>query len=343
MQQGNLIDDSAAELSGVGRGPACVLAPADDADTVDWLYSNVRGLRQAAGELSILANTHRPHFIGLSETHTKADPMKALLPKGYKVAARLDRSMRGGGVVVAAQDHLLVDVVDMKAYFKLKVAEMCGIKFGGRTYIVCYTQSSKAAIHLFEAMQSYEADHMDEDIVWMGDFNAHNPYWITSKTKLDEAGQLAQEFSEMYGYSQIVHFPTREGNTLDLIYTKIDSIAKPIIKIGTSDHSSIGIKFAAVRSVPVAPERQPILRWDLAPWNHIKGAVKRELTHWDPRTFSTVDAAVASLDGILEEIIVKYVKKTIPRSTQSHPWWDCACEKALKAKPRAWDGPTPES
>ena len=55
MQQGNLIDDSAAELSG-GRGPACVSAPAGDADTVDWLYSNVRGLRQAAGELSIVTD-----------------------------------------------------------------------------------------------------------------------------------------------------------------------------------------------------------------------------------------------------------------------------------------------
>ena len=58
MQQGNLIDNIAAELSGVGRGPACVSAPADDADTVDWLYSNVRGLRQAAGELSI-CNSYR--------------------------------------------------------------------------------------------------------------------------------------------------------------------------------------------------------------------------------------------------------------------------------------------
>ena len=44
-------------------------------------------------------------------------------------------------------------------------------------------------------------------------------------------------------------------------------------------------------------------------------AVKRELTHWDPRTFSTVGAAVASLDGILEKIIVKYVKKTMPQTT----------------------------
>ena len=51
---------------------------------------------------------------------------------------------------------------------------------------------------------------------------------------------------------------------------------------------------------------------------------------------------MASLDGILEKIIVKYVKKTMPRSTPSHPWWNLQCEKAFKAKQRAWEGPTPE-
>ena len=159
---------------------------------------------------------------------------------------------------------------------------------------------------------------------------------------MDKEGQVAQEFSEMYGYSQIVDFPTRDGNTLDLVYTKVDSSATHIMKIGTSDHCSIKLKFTAVDSVPKAPERQPILRWDPAPWNHIKGAIKRELTHWDPRTFSSVDAAEANVDGILEKIIVKYVKKTIPRSTPSHPWWNIQCEKAFKAKQRAWEGPTPE-
>ena len=37
--------------------------------------------------------------------HTKADPLPALLPRGYKAAARLDRTRHGGGVVIAAQSH----------------------------------------------------------------------------------------------------------------------------------------------------------------------------------------------------------------------------------------------
>ena len=135
---------------------------ASGAETVDWLYANVRGLRQAAGELSVIANQHRPHFIGLTETHTKADPLPALLPKGCRAVARLDRTRHGGGVVIAAQQHLLVDVINLKAYTRLECAEMVGIKYGGRTYIVCYTQSSASAMHLFDAMQSYETGRPED-------------------------------------------------------------------------------------------------------------------------------------------------------------------------------------
>ena len=70
-------------------------------------------------------------------------------------------------------------------------------------------------------------------------------------------------------------------------------------------------------------------------WSHIKGEVKRETAQWDPRNHSTVDAAVTSLDGILEKIIVRHVVKTMPRSTPSHPWWDKACDRAYAAKQKA--------
>ena len=321
--------------SDAGCGGVRVSGVAEGAETVDWLYANVRGLRQAAGELSILADTHRPHFIGLTETHTKADPLPALLPRGYSAVGRLDRTRHGGGVVIAAQSHLLVDSVNLKDYSRLECAEMVGIKYGGRTYICCYTQSAKAAIHLFDVMQSYEADHPEDVIVWMGDFNASNPSYFTTTKKMDYAGVRAQEFGEMYGYSQVVGFPTRKANTLDLIYSKVDCTITPSMKIGTSDHISIYAKFTAVDEVPTAPKRQPILRWDLAPWSHIKGEVKRETDQWDPREFSTVDAAVTSLDSILEKIIVKHVQKTMPRSNPSHPWWNAACDRSYEAKQKA--------
>ena len=118
------------------------------------------------------------------------------------------------------------------------------------------------------------------------------------------------------------------------------------MKIGTSDHSSIKLKFTAVDSVPNSKGSRASAGITLGPgtMESYEGCIQKRNNRLGPSylSFSSVDAAVASLDGILEKIIVKYVKKTIPRSTPSHPWWNRQCEKAFKAKQRAWEGPTLE-
>ena len=114
---------------------------------------------------------------------------------------------------------MLVDSVNLEYYSRLECVEMVGKKCADRAYICCYTQSTKPAIHLFNAMHSYEADHHEDVIVWMGDFNASNPSYFTTTKKMGYAGVRAQGLVEMYGYSQVVGFPTRKANTLDLIYS----------------------------------------------------------------------------------------------------------------------------
>jgi hypothetical protein len=66
------------------------------------LLANVRGLRQAAGELSKLANEFKPHLIGIVETHLQGDSLNGLLPRGYRCAHRLDRTKHGGGLMWAS-------------------------------------------------------------------------------------------------------------------------------------------------------------------------------------------------------------------------------------------------
>ena len=75
----------------------------------------------------------------VSLRHTKADPLQALSPKGYRAVAGLEGTRHGGGVVIAARQHLLVDEVNMRAYTRLECAEMAAIEYGGRTYICYYT------------------------------------------------------------------------------------------------------------------------------------------------------------------------------------------------------------
>ena len=70
-----------------------------DADAVEWIYGNARGLRQGSGDFCQAIHTQRPTFFAACETHLDGDPIEPLIPSGYKVLCRLDRNKHGGGLI----------------------------------------------------------------------------------------------------------------------------------------------------------------------------------------------------------------------------------------------------
>ena len=69
-------------------------------------------MRQAAGELRAMVLLHEPAIVVFTESHLDGDSVEAeMLPAGYKVVARFDRTKHGGGVIILAQDQPLLDAV----------------------------------------------------------------------------------------------------------------------------------------------------------------------------------------------------------------------------------------
>ena len=79
------------------------------------LYSNVRGLHQARGELCKTCSELRPSIVCLTETHLLADATDSFCPLGYVVAVRRDISKHGGGVLILAQEAILFEEIDTSA------------------------------------------------------------------------------------------------------------------------------------------------------------------------------------------------------------------------------------
>ena len=132
---------------------------ADARHSVQWLLSNVRGLRQACGELRAYIAAHRPTFFALTETHLDGDGVKPLLQGGYKTVARLDRSRHGGGLYTAAKTHVLVDKLDLTNYCTIREEEMVGIRSDVLDYLLCYTPKSSLVAKLLLAVQRYIMDN----------------------------------------------------------------------------------------------------------------------------------------------------------------------------------------
>ena len=76
------------------------------------LYCNVRGLRQACGELCKTCSELRPSIVCLTKKHLFADATDSFCPLGYVVAARHDRSKHGGGVLILAQEAISFEEID---------------------------------------------------------------------------------------------------------------------------------------------------------------------------------------------------------------------------------------
>jgi len=296
------------------------------------LLANVRGLRQAAAELSKLANEFKPHLIGIVETHLQGDSLCGLLPHGYRCVNRLDRTKHGGGLLWLAKSHLLIDKIDMKVYNTVDVAEFIGIEVQDETVQLCYTPKSSLAPKLIEQCEQYMLNNGCKSVSFFGDFNVHNPEWICSVGDKDIGGEMAEDMCESFGLNQLIDFPTRGPNTLDLAMTPHAGVAVSCPGAGSSDHISILINMELKKELPEVPDQEPTYLWQYAPWEHIAGAIKRDLKGWDANSLPLVDDAIEDLDSKLQKIIDKYVKLSKPKKPGPIIWWDNSCQTAYNKK-----------
>ena len=299
----------------------------------DWFLSNCRGLRQAVGELRAYLAAHKPAFFALDETHLMGDSTQHLLPSTYKMVARLDRTKHGGGLYIGAKSHLLVNQLDLASYNTVKEAEIVGVRYDDVDYLLCYTHKSSTAVKLLLAVQRYMLDNPGRKVVLLGDFNLHNQDWIKSATT-DSAGVEAQEMCDTFGLNQLVDFATRGDNTLDLVMSSIPGVASPAPSMGSSDHKSVWVSFQAGTQPPSTPESSLVHDWSSAPWDHIRGYLRRVLLKWDPRCCESVTTAEESLRGFMQAAIDKYMKVKRMTPKLPAPWWNYTCDKKLRHKCR---------
>jgi hypothetical protein len=303
-------------------------------DEVKVIYANIRGLRQGAAQLRHRVATFDPMFVVLTETHLDGDSLDAeMLPPGYRVFARKDRTKHGGGVLILGLEMLLVNDLKLDKYHAPCVSEIVGVEYQDFYIFGAYTQSHLTAPMLFDSLcQIRESSEFAEKTsIFLMDANAHSEEWLGSKVT-DNAGECAQAFSEIYGIHQWIDFPTHiKGNILDLVYSDCECKATALPRMGTSDHFTLQLTVDLSLDVPVPPPDRTVYHWSSAPWNHIRGHLRRNFDGWDTHNYGSVEEAVAAFYAIVDSIIKLHVKSSVPRNARPVPWWDRHCTIAQKA------------
>ena len=173
--------------------------------------------------------------------------------------------MHGGGLLLGCKKHILADKLNLVKYDTVGRAEMVCVEWEGVHWVLYYTPNAHEALLMIQVIQQYKEDHPGVPVVFIGDTNVHNSNWICSTSTTDQGGILAQEFSEIFGMTQLVNFPTRKGNTLDLVLSDINGAATVSPGVGNSDHESMYLTFKVGAVVPKTPVKHSVLDWHSAP------------------------------------------------------------------------------
>ena len=160
---------------------------------------------------------------------------------------RKDRISRGGGVLIAISNELDGYEVDIKCesesvYVCLHSANMPATLVG-----TIYSPPDRKKKYLSTALAELRqviSTTKPSHIIVGGDFNLPGVQWedkrVPPRTPHKAQAKLLLSTMEDLNLHQMVHFPTRHANTLDLLFTdKPDLVNRVYSGPGLSDHETV--------------------------------------------------------------------------------------------------------
>ncbi|KAK0147722.1 hypothetical protein N1851_012574 [Merluccius polli] len=316
------------------------------------ILANVRSLDNKMDHIRLLRSANRTVsnccVLVFTETWLNDNIPDSAVQLEQLTCYRADRAhgngckQRGGGVCVYIRDAWCQDAVVVCRHCS-PLAEFMIIKcrpfylpreFTAVLLIAAYippTSSSSdrnAALNeLYQAISEQQTAHPDGFAIVAGDFNHAN---------------LKTVLPKLY---QHVNFPTREKNTLDMVYTSLKGAykASPLPHIGLSDHLTVMLMPAYRPRVRMEkPVRKVITVWPEGSRSALKDCLA--ITDWD--MFKQAATNNNHIDNEeLTDTVFSYIRKctddvthtkTITTRANKKPWLTGDVHRLLRARDKAF-------
>ncbi|XP_059056926.1 uncharacterized protein LOC131850642 [Achroia grisella] len=203
---------------------------------------------------------------------------------------------------------------------------------------------------LFEHLQITSDKVLEQypsaNLVILGDFNAHHTEWLRSRIT-DHAGRTAHEFALAYGFSQLVHSPTRipdiethTSSLLDLLLTTGPDEYSVTVEapLGSSDHCLIRSQVQCTQpATHRTPGRRRMWHYKSADWDRLREFYASY--PWKQHCFASED--VDTCTAAVTEVILAGMECFIPNllvasGAKKRPWFNRSCREARQAKETAY-------
>ena len=264
--------------------PLADLPLANDSPILTSLTVNCQSLLAKKESFFNLLDTYNPDIIFGTESWLKPDLLSSeVFPAGYSVYRR-DRSDGYGGVFVACHEPLISCSLEIENNHCELVA--CQVKLlNNSNLIVCSayrppSSSDKYLNQLCNHLEAIKSNHPNSAMWVSGDINLPDINWEDNCVKGHQYSLTINntflEFLNDNGLSQIVDFPTRRSNTLDIFVTNRPSLVESCESIGgISDHEVVLTKSMILAQLcPPPPARRRIYLWSKADFNYIRQSIQ---------------------------------------------------------------------
>ena len=168
------------------------------------------------------------------------------------------------------------------------------------------------------------------------DVSWNNNSIITSKHYPPRVSQTFLNIASDLGLEQMVQFPTRGENTLDLIFTPHPSYQERLPLISERSDHDIVLFDTAHQQVRSRPKRRTIYLWKKADTEGLKTALTIYSERFFSSSFSPVNKMWRDIKGAINQVITDHVPTKQTAAKNTYPLVDTQLHRATKRKLRGY-------
>ena len=200
----------------------------------EFISMNINSIRDKKLEMLAFLDFHQPHVVAIQETKIDSSVATSeLFPETCPYSVyRKDRNIHGGGVMLLVHK----DISHMPIAELANDSEsICAKVFANKISHFVASEyrppgSTSEEFHLFREQLEYIRTHHKvkklSSVHVLGDFNFKDIDWLDRLSKpgstlSQSEEQILIDIMNDHGLEQMVRFPTREKNILDLILTTL--------------------------------------------------------------------------------------------------------------------------
>ena len=301
-----------------------------------FISLNINSIRGKKLDLLAFLDVHNPHIVAVQETKIDSSiATSELFPETcpYNIF-RKDRNLHGGGVMLLIHK----DIPHMPLSELENDSESVWVKvFANKTshYVASWYRppgGSSEDFHLFgdqlDQIRNKHKGNKLPSVHVLGDFNFKDIAWPDRLNKSgsmlsQSEGQMLIDIMNDHGLEQLVHFPTREKNTLDLILTSLPGQFQEIHSPDKlSDHDVV----SGTLKVYIPPKKKPRRKVYLYHKGDFESMRKDVSDFARDRYFNgysdnrSVQENFDLITSFIQESADKHIPSKTSRSVSSVPW-----------------------